>query len=119
MAVTRIAPNLPVADVATANRLYAQLFGLDVRMDLGWVGSLSPADRPGVQLQVVTRDASAPCNPAVSVGVASPAEVDAIHDRVVAAGLDIVHPPTDEAWGVRRFFFRDPDGNVVNVVAHH
>jgi catechol 2,3-dioxygenase-like lactoylglutathione lyase family enzyme len=21
-------------------------------------------------------------------------------------------------WGVRRFFFRDPDGNVVNVVGH-
>ena len=29
-----------------------------------------------------------------------------------------VHPVTDEEWGVRRFFFRDPDGNVVNVVAH-
>jgi hypothetical protein len=30
-----------------------------------------------------------------------------------------VHPITDEQWGVRRFFVRDPDGKVVNVVSHH
>jgi catechol 2,3-dioxygenase-like lactoylglutathione lyase family enzyme len=29
-----------------------------------------------------------------------------------------VHPPTTEPWGVRRFFVRDPDGNVVNIVQH-
>jgi catechol 2,3-dioxygenase-like lactoylglutathione lyase family enzyme len=107
-----------VADVASANRLYAQVFGFDIGMDLGWVGSLGPANARSVQLQVITDDASAPCNPAVSIGVATTAEVDAIHDRVVAAGLEIVHPLSDEGWGVRRFFFRDPDGNVVNVVAH-
>jgi hypothetical protein len=25
---------------------------------------------------------------------------------------------TDETWGVRRFFVRAPDGNVVNIVRH-
>jgi uncharacterized glyoxalase superfamily protein PhnB len=29
-----------------------------------------------------------------------------------------VHPLTEEPWGVRRFFVRDPNGVVVNVVAH-
>jgi len=62
--------------------------------------------------------ASAPYNPAISVGVTSPVEVDAIYERVVAASLEIVHPLTDEDWGVRRFFFRDHDGNVINVVAN-
>lgn len=119
MAVTRIVPNLPVADVARANELYTQLFGLDVGMDLGWVGNLAPADAPGVQLQVMTSDASAPCNPTISVGVTTSAQVDVVYKRVVTAGLEIVHPPTDEDWGVHRFFFRDHDGNVVNVVAHH
>ena len=33
-------------------------------------------------------------------------------------GHEIVHPLTDEPWGVRRFFVRDPDGNVVNIVSH-
>ncbi len=118
MGVTRIVPNLPVTDVARANELYAQIFELGVGMDLGWVGNLAPAGAPAVQIQVMTSDASAPCNPTISVGVATEAEVDTIHDRVVAAELEIVHPLTDEEWGVRRFFFRDHDGNVVNVVAH-
>ncbi len=35
----------------------------------------------------------------------------------VAAGLRIVHPLSDEEWGVRRFFFADASGNVVNVLS--
>jgi hypothetical protein len=26
--------------------------------------------------------------------------------------------PPDEAWGVRRFYVRDPFGNLVNILAH-
>lgn len=119
MPVTRIVPNLVVADVARANALYARLFGLEIAMDLGWVGNLGlPGEGGWVQLQTVTVDAGAPCNPVISIGVAAPAEVDELYARVRAEGLEIVHPLTDEVWGVRRFFFRDPDGNVVNVVAN-
>jgi catechol 2,3-dioxygenase-like lactoylglutathione lyase family enzyme len=119
MAVTRIVPNLPVSDVSRSCRLLSELLSLDVAMDHGWVANVGPQGVPAVQLQVIVQDATAPCNPVVSIGVADPAEVDHVHARVVAAGLDIVHPPTDEEWGVRRFFFRDPDGNVINVVANH
>ena len=119
MPVTRIVPNLVVSDVARANALYARLFGFEVAMDLGWVGNLGLRGEGGrVQLQTMTVDAAAPCNPVISIGVAAPAEVDDLYAQVRAEGLEIVHPLTDEAWGVRRFFFRDPDGNVVNVVAN-
>ncbi len=33
-------------------------------------------------------------------------------------GYEIVHPLTQEPWGVRRFFVRAPDGNVINIVNH-
>ena len=36
-----------------------------------------------------------------------------------AAGAEIVHELTEEPWGVRRFFVRDPDGHVINVLAHN
>jgi len=29
-----------------------------------------------------------------------------------------VYPLTDEPWGVRRFFVRDPNGVVLNVMSH-
>lgn len=118
MAVTRVVPNLAVHDVGAARDLYAGLFDAQVVMDHGWVACLTPADDPGVQLQVISADAAAPVNPAVSIGVTTSAEVDAVCRRVREAGLEIVHGPTDEDWGVRRFFFRDPDGNIVNVVAN-
>lgn len=115
MQVTRIIPNLKVRDTAAANRFYAAALGLTIADDFGWVGFLTAPDRPGVELHTVTGDASAPVDSVISVGVD---DVDAAYERVRAAGAEIVHPLQDEQWGVRRFFFRDPDGNVVNVVGH-
>ena len=38
--------------------------------------------------------------------------------RLAGVGYEIVHTLTEEPWGTRRFFVRDPDGVVVNVVGH-
>ena len=46
------------------------------------------------------------------------ADVDAAHAEAVARGLEIVYPLTDEPWGIRRFFVREPGGKVVNVTTH-
>jgi predicted enzyme related to lactoylglutathione lyase len=46
------------------------------------------------------------------------ADVDDVHSRAVARGLDIVYPLTDESWGVRRFFVVDPSGTIINVMCH-
>jgi uncharacterized glyoxalase superfamily protein PhnB len=48
-------------------------------------------------------------------------EVDNLEDvyrRAEEAGYSIVYPLTDEPWGVRRFFVRDPFGKIVNILAH-
>jgi uncharacterized glyoxalase superfamily protein PhnB len=52
----------------------------------------------------------------ISVHVGS--DVDEAYAEAQRRGYEIVHPPTDEPWGVRRFFVRDPDGNVINIVNH-
>jgi catechol 2,3-dioxygenase-like lactoylglutathione lyase family enzyme len=63
----------------------------------------------------VTNDLTAPVNPVISVKVD---DVDAAYADAQQRGYDIVHPLTVEEWGVRRFFVRAPDGNVINVVQH-
>jgi uncharacterized glyoxalase superfamily protein PhnB len=40
------------------------------------------------------------------------AEIDALHDRAVAAGAEIVYPLTDQDYGSRDFSAKDPAGNV-------
>ncbi len=114
MRVVRIIPDLAVADIAAADTFYGDYLGLQ-RQDLGldWITRyLAPG---GPSLQVLTRDASAPEVPAVSVAVD---DVDAAYAEAVRRGYQIVHPLTTESWGVRRFFVRTPDGQVLNILRH-
>jgi catechol 2,3-dioxygenase-like lactoylglutathione lyase family enzyme len=115
MAVTRIVPDLRSESLAEATAFYVDVLGLEVVMDHGWIVTLADAERPGVQLSLMTHDASAPVVPVASIEVD---DVDAAYRLALARGAEIVHPLTDEPWGVRRFFARDPDGNVVNVLGH-
>jgi uncharacterized glyoxalase superfamily protein PhnB len=45
-------------------------------------------------------------------------EIEEVYQRAKAGGHEIVHPMTNEPWGVRRFFVRDPNGVVINVMRH-
>lgn len=45
------------------------------------------------------------------------AEVDACEAELRAKGIDIVSPATDRDFGHRTLFFRDPDGNLLEVYA--
>ena len=112
MAVTRIVPDITSDDIP-GSRAFYRLLGLEEQMDLGWVVILGPSDTPDVQLLLMGRDESAPVNPDISIGVD---DVDAAHDTMVNAGVEIVHTLRDEPWGVRRFFVRDPNGKMVNIV---
>jgi catechol 2,3-dioxygenase-like lactoylglutathione lyase family enzyme len=112
MAVIRIVPDVTSDDIPRSREFY-RLLGLEERMDLGWVVILGPPERPDVQLLLMGRDESALINPDISVGVD---DVDAVHEKMVTAGVEIVHTLRNEPWGVRRFFVRDPNGNIVNIV---
>ncbi len=41
-------------------------------------------------------------------------DVDLEFERLKEMGVDIVKPLTTQPWGNRSFYFRDPDGNLVN-----
>jgi catechol 2,3-dioxygenase-like lactoylglutathione lyase family enzyme len=116
MRVTGINANLPVADIAAARDFYTDYLGLRVEeFNLGWVARFrSPSGKASIQL--VTRDATAPHDSVVSVHVG--ADVGEAYAEAKGRGYEIVHPLTDETWGVRRFFVRAPDGNVINLVNH-
>lgn len=115
MSIHRAVPDLTSTDLARSRAFYGDLLGFEVGMDLGWVVNLVSPAQPNVQVIVLTEDRTAPVAPRMTIEVD---DVDALHERAVELGHEIVHPLTDEPWGVRRFFVRDPDGHVVNVVTH-
>ena len=115
MTVRRVVPDLRGERPLESRAFYEDVIGLQLRMDLGWVVTfVSPANETA-QVTVMSKDARAPVAPDLSIEVE---DVDAVHARAVAAGFEIVYPLAEEPWGVRRFFVRDPNGSVVNVMQH-
>ncbi|NKI42935.1 VOC family protein [Streptomyces physcomitrii] len=113
MRVTGIIADLKVDDLDSARDFYANYLGLsDEEFNLGWVARHTSPET-GAHLQLLTRDATAPEDPVVSVKVD---DVEAAFTEAEERGYEIVHPLTTEPWGVRRFCVRAPDGNVLNVV---
>jgi catechol 2,3-dioxygenase-like lactoylglutathione lyase family enzyme len=115
MRATRIMANLRVADLDAARDFYADYLGLSTEeFNLGWVARYTSPDT-GAAVQLVTRDATAAEDAAVSIHTP---DVEGAYAEARQRGYEIVHPLTTESWGVRRFLVRAPDGTVVNVVQH-
>jgi uncharacterized glyoxalase superfamily protein PhnB len=43
-------------------------------------------------------------------------DVDAEYERLTELGVAVVKPPQTHPWGARSFWFRDPDGHLVDFV---
>jgi uncharacterized glyoxalase superfamily protein PhnB len=119
MAVPRIVPYLQSADFAAIKAFYVGVLGLQVAMEepgSDFLGLASP-DNPSAQIVVAAEGVERP-QPQMGIDVGDEAAVDAAHEAAVNSGLDVVYPLTNEPWGIRRFFVRDPSGAVVSVLAH-
>ncbi|MFJ6787046.1 VOC family protein [Streptomyces angustmyceticus] len=114
MSVRRVVPDIQ-SDALEENRAFYGLLGFEEVMNQGWVMTLASPANPTAQLTFMTHDETAPVTPDMSIEVE---DVDAVHAAVRAAGAEIVRPLRDEEWGVRRFFVRDPNGRIVNVLTH-
>ena len=114
MAVKRIKPNILSSDFEASRAFYNDVIGLDEGQGLDWILFFGTEQRE-VQLSVMALDIKAHQHPDVSIEVD---DVDAVYARAVAAGAEITYPITDEDWGLRRFFVRDPNGAIINVTQH-
>jgi catechol 2,3-dioxygenase-like lactoylglutathione lyase family enzyme len=114
VSIRRAVPDVH-GDPAASRSFYENVIGMELVMDMGWIATFKSPIQGPVELSVMSRDATAPVTPDVSIEVA---DVDAVHARAVDDGYEIVHPLTDEPWGVRRSFVRDPNGAVINVLRH-
>jgi len=115
MSIRRVVPDITSERIDESRKFYTEFLGFEVAMDMGWIVTLVSPNNPTAQITLLRGPASAAPNPDLSIEVA---DVDAVHAKAIALGLQIVYPLTDEPWGVRRFFVTDPNGVVINVVNH-
>ena len=110
MSIRRVVPHLRAGDAVAGREFYAGFLGFDVAMDLGWIVTFASPSNPTAQVNLYGEAAPpASLQPHLSIEVD---DVDAVHAEAVRRGVEIV------PWGVRRFFARDPAGNVVNILSH-
>jgi catechol 2,3-dioxygenase-like lactoylglutathione lyase family enzyme len=114
MSIRRAMPDIR-SEAMEESRDFYGLLGFEEVMNLGWVMTLASPSNPTAQVTFMSHDKTAPVVPDMSVEVD---DVDAAHAAMRQSGAEFVHPLQDEEWGVRRFFVRDPNGMVVNVVSH-
>lgn len=114
MSARRIVPNIQSEALEESSKFYGML-GLEEVMNHGWIVTLASPSAPTAQVSVMTGDRTAPVTPDMSIEVD---DVDAAYAAMCDSGAEIVHPLQNEEWGVRRFFVRDPNGRVVNVLGH-
>lgn len=115
MKVKRIVTNVAAESVSSVQKFYSDLFGLDVVMDHGWIVTLASGETAAVQISVASEGGSGTPVPDLSIEVD---DVDTAYALSKKFGHEIAYELTDEPWGVRRFYVRDPTGKLLNVLSH-
>jgi catechol 2,3-dioxygenase-like lactoylglutathione lyase family enzyme len=115
VSIRRVVIDIASDRFAESRDFYVGLLGFELAMDMDWIMTFVSPTNPAAQITVMKRDATASIQPDVSIEVI---DLDGVYAAAIRRGDAIVYPLTEEPWGVRRFFVRDPNGKVINVLSH-
>jgi catechol 2,3-dioxygenase-like lactoylglutathione lyase family enzyme len=111
-----------VRDMVAMRRFYEDVLGFPLIRELspGWIeyrvgdNTLALARPSRTSADAPTPNGSAALQLAFKV---APAEVDQCAEELSRRRIPLLSPPTDQPFGHRTLFFRDPDGNLLEVFA--
>ncbi|MBM7553929.1 VOC family protein [Thalassobacillus pellis] len=115
MKVKRIVANIETQSIKEAKHFYGEILGLDQMMDLGFIATYGSHENMATQINFLSEGGSGTPVPDLSIEVD---DLDVALARIKEAGIPIEYGPTEEPWGVRRFFVKDPFGKLVNILIH-
>jgi len=112
-----VIPVLHVISSAAAEEFYCKRLGFEQAFAYRPFGGADPCymglTRDHVELHVSSFSGDGVAGGVVFVGVE---DVDALHEELKAAGVVIALEPTDQSWGNREMYVKDPDGNSIRFV---
>lgn len=120
---------IPVHDADEALAFYRDALGLEVRLDVGagdlrWVTVGAPGQDVNVVLFPPHGGRSEQEGGALTrlmlqgslqAAIFKADDLDAMFQRLLASGAEVLQEPADQPWGARDCAFRDPSGNLVRI----
>lgn len=115
MSIKRIVPNIESEDPQKSINFYEGFLGLQLAMDMGWIITFVSESNRSSQVSVIQNKESDTPHPDISIEVE---DVDRMFNKAKKYDIDIIYPITNEPWGVRRFFVKDPNDKIINILSH-
>lgn len=121
MKATSYYPVIMTDDVAATAAFYVEHFSFQAMFESDWYVHLTSSEDETVNLAIL--DGNHETIPADGRGRVSGLllnfeveDVDAVHERLAAAGLPILRSLRDEEFGQRHFITRDPNGVLIDII---
>lgn len=116
--IRRIVPNIYSNDLEKSKAFYLDFLEMRLAMDMGWILTFVANGNETAQISILKNDTNNVLdNGAIFLSI-EVADVNILYQKAQALNIEIVYPLSDEAWGVRRFFVKDPNGATLNILSH-
>ncbi|WP_297506278.1 VOC family protein [uncultured Caulobacter sp.] len=109
----RLAASAFTRDIQASFAFYSDVLGFEKTFENGDPVGFMILEKDDAELHLSFVADHQPSNANIAHLLVS--DVDALHDRVVAAGAPIIKALADKDYGQRAFVFADPDGNRIDV----
>jgi predicted enzyme related to lactoylglutathione lyase len=113
--IRRIVPNINSNKFAESKKFYTEFLGLTLVMDMEWILTFASDTNSTAQVSIVKAKKLDNSNMILSIEVFN---IDEFYEKAKFFGYEIVYDITNELWGVRRFFVKDPNNVTINMMMH-
>ncbi len=103
--------------MAGSREFYENFLGLKLAMDMQWIMTFVSETNPTAQISIVRSEHPVNINQGITLSV-EVEDIDQLYEKAKSLPYEITYEITNEPWGVRRFFVRDPNGVIVNIMSH-
>ena len=117
MEIRRIVPNISSDKMEASKKFYKEFLGLKLVMDMEWILTFASPSNETAQISIVKKDKPNVEGSDITISI-EVNDIDTLYKKAVAMDYKIPYPITNEPWGVRRFFVKDPNNVVVNIMTH-